>query len=151
MARPNAWKERIEPRISEIMEWATAGATNKEIASALGVSYSSFMKHCSNQKEFSDSLREIRMSGVPIVRSALYKRAIGFEYEEKKTYIKQDEDGNQSKYTEITKKYALPDVSAIQIFLRNNADEFRDKDKQTYDFKEMELELRKMMIDSKEW
>lgn len=145
--RPNAWVEIIEPRKEEIILWAKAGASNEEIAEALGVSYSTFMKHKNENPEFSDSLKQAKLGGVPMVKLALYKRATGFEYEEKKTYIKKDDEGNESRYTEITKKQALPDVGAIQTFLRNNTENFRDKDKDTYEFKRMELELRKMLAE----
>ena len=146
--RPNAFKEKIEPRKEEIIEWVRAGATNAEIAEALGVSYSTLMDHLSKNVEFSDSIRQARLSGVPAVKLALYRRAVGFEYEEKKTYMKKDEDGITTQYTEITKKQALPDVGACQTFLRNNTDGFRDRDKATYDFKEMELELRKLQVEN---
>lgn len=146
--RPNAYTERIEPRKNEIITWAKAGATNAEIATALGVAYSTFMDHVSRNPDFSDSLRQARLSGVPDVKLALYKRAMGFEYEERKTYMKRDPDGNESKYTEITKKQALPDVGAIQTYLRNNTEDFRDRDKISYDMKEMEIDLRRMMAEN---
>ncbi len=146
--RPNTFTEIILPRKDEIVAWVKAGATNKEVAEALGISYSVFLSHCSKNPEFSDSLKQARLTGVPAVKLALFKRALGFEYEEKKTYIKKDSDGNEYKYTEITKKQALPDVGAIQTYLRNNTDTFRDKDKATYDFKELELELKQAMVEN---
>ena len=146
--RPNAWTEKIEPRKDDIVEWARAGATNKEVAEALGIGYSTFCDHLSKNKDFSDSLKQAKLSGVPMVKLALYKRALGFEYEEKKTYMKKDENGVTMTYTEITKKQALPDVGAIQTYLRNNTEEFKDKDKTTYDLKEAELELRKLIAEN---
>lgn len=145
--RPNAWTERIEPRKDEIVSWAKAGASNAEIAEALGIGYSTFCDHKSKNKDFSDSLKQARLSGVPMVKLALYKRATGFEYEEKKTYMKKDENGVTMTYTEITKKQALPDVGAIQTYLRNNTEDFKDRDKTTYDFKKAELELRKLIAE----
>lgn len=145
--RPNAWTEKIEPRREEIIEWAKAGATNAEIAEALGVSYSTFMEHCSKNTDFSDSLKQARLGGVPLVKLALMKRALGFEYEETKSGMRPDKDGNMVAYTEITKKYALPDVGACQTFLRNNTEDFRDRDKTTYSMKEMELKLKKMLAE----
>ena len=145
--RPNAWTEKIEPRKEEIIEWAKAGATNAEIAEALGVSYSTFMEHCSKNTDFSDSLKQARLGGVPLVKLALMKRALGFEYEEKTNGMRPDKDGNMIPYTEIKTKYALPDVGACQTFLRNNCEDFRDRDKTTYSMKEMELELKKMLAE----
>ena len=146
--RPNAYTEVIEPRRAEILEWVRAGATNREIAQALGIGYSTFLSHVANNQDFSDSIRDARLSGVPEIKLALYRRATGFEYEEKKTYIKKEPDGKEYKYTEITRKQALPDVGAIQTYLRNNSEDFRDRDKATYDFKELELELRRMQAEN---
>lgn len=146
--RPNSFETVITPRMEEIIAWARSGATNKEIASALGIGYSTLTDQIKANPDFSDSLREARTSGVPAVKLALYNRAIGFEYVEKKTYIKEDENGSKSKYTEIIKKRALPDVGAIQTYLRNYTEDFRDKDKATYDFKETELELKRMMAEA---
>lgn len=146
--RPNAWTDKIEPRKDEILSWAKAGATNAEIAEALGIGYSTFLDHVSKNVEFSDSLKQARLSGVPAVKLALYKRALGFEYEEVKTSMRVDEDGEKKQYVEKTRKQALPDVGAIQTFLRNCCDDFRDRDKSTYDFKQLEIELKKMIAEN---
>lgn len=146
--RPNAYVERIEPRKDEIITWAKAGATNAEIAMALGVGYSTFMDHVSKNQDFSDSLKQARLSGVPEVKLALFNRAVGMVTEDKKTYIKRDTDGNEYKYTEVTRKQHPPDVGAIQTYLRNNTEDFRDRDRETYSMKEMELELRRMQIEN---
>lgn len=146
--RPNAWTERIEPRKDEIVTWARAGATNKEIAEALGVGYATFMDHVSKQTDFSDSLKQARLSGVPMVKLALMKRALGFFEEEVKTSIRKDDDGETKTFVEKVKKYYPPDVGACQTFLRNNTEDFRDRDKATYDFKELEIELKKLQIES---
>lgn len=145
--RPNAYDTIIKPRMDEIIEWARAGATNPEIASALNIGYSTFSDHVAKNEDFSESLKEARRSGVPEVKLALLKRCLGFEYEEVKTSMKKDEDGEIRQYVEKTKKYALPDVGAIQTFLRNNTDDFRDRDKTTYDFKAQEIELRKLITE----
>lgn len=146
--RPNAYTEVIEPRRDEIIEWARAGATGAEIAEALGIGYSTFRDHVNKNPDFSASLKQARLSGVPTVKLSLYRRANGFEYEETKTYIKVDPEGKESQYTEITKKQALPDVGAIQTYLRNNTEDFRDRDKATYDIKEVELELRRKIAEN---
>lgn len=148
MARLPKYNDYVKPRLKEISEWARAGATNEEIASALGVGYSSFCSYIGKYQELSDSLKEARKSGVPEVKNALYRRAVGFEYEEKKTYMKKDEDGQMHQYVEITKKQALPDIAAIQTYLRNYSDGFRDRDKISYELREMEIGIRKMLAEN---
>lgn len=146
--RPNAWTEKIEPRKDEIVTWAKAGATNAEIAEALGVGYSTFMDHLNKNPDFSDSLKRARLTGVPEVKLALYKRAVGFTQTETKKSVRKDKDGEKKTFIEEVEKYYPPDVGAIQTFLRNNTENFRDKSKFDYDFKEMELELKKTTIEN---
>lgn len=146
--RPNAYNEIIEPRIDEICEWARAGATNVEIASALGIGRSTFLAHVRENPSFSDSLKEARMSGVPMVKLSLFKKCIGFEYEETKTSIRIDEDGEKKQFIEKTKKYYPPATDAIQLFLLNNADDFHIKDPWSRKMKEMEIELKKEMMEN---
>lgn len=146
--RPNAWTERIEPRKDEIVEWVRAGATNKEVAEALGVGYATFMDHVSKNPDFSDSLKQARLSGVPMVKLALMKRALGFFEEEVKTSVRKDDDGEVKQFIEKVRKYYPPDVGACQTFLRNNTEDFRDRAKMDYDFKSMELELKKLQVES---
>lgn len=148
MGRPNAWTERIEPMKEKILLWAKAGATHKEIAVALDIGYSTFCDHLKRNPEFSDSLRLAKLSGVPEVKLALFNRATGFEYEEVKTSVKKDDDGEVRQYIEKIRKYCPPDVGACQTYLRNNTEDFRDRDKATYDFKDMELKLKKLQVES---
>lgn len=145
--RPNVYDTVIKPKFNDIVLWAKAGATNVEIASALGIGLSTFQDHIANNAELRDALKEAKMSGVPEVKMALYKRAIGYEYEEVKTSVRPGKDGELMQFTEVTKKQALPDVGAIQTYLRNFSEGFRDRDKLTYDFKQMEIELKKQIAE----
>ena len=145
--RPNLYVEKVEPRLSEIGEWAKSGASNKEIASGLGVGYSNFSSYIGKYPELAKVLEEGRRTGISEVRMALYKRAVGYEYEEKKTYMKKDEEGNTQQYTELTKKYQSPDTSAINMYLRNYDPEWSDKDFWSRQMKEMEMELRQKSLE----
>lgn len=149
--RPSKYKTDVEPRLDEIKEWARAGATGKEIASALGIGSSTFADYLNKYSELKESVSASRRSGVSEVKNALFRRACGFEYEEKKVYAKKDEDGKTYQYTEITKKQALPDINAIGMYLRNYAEDYHDADKITNKFKEMELELRKELAEANAW
>lgn len=146
--RPKLYEDMVLPRLEEIKEWARAGATHKEIAAALGVGYSTFALYLREQKELKDMMREAQMSGVPEVKMALLKRALGYTYEEKKVSMRKDEDGVVRQYTEITTRHCAPDTAAIAMYLRNNGDEWKDKDELTYEFKRMELELRKQLVEA---
>lgn len=152
VGRPSKYESLIEPRLDEIKEWSKAGATNKEMASALGVHVSTFCEYLNKYPEFKDSVNEHRQRGIAEVKNALFKKACGFEYTEVKTYLKKDvETGKEYKYREEVKKQALPDTCAIAMYLRNYSDDFNDSDKFTQKFKEMELELKKELAESQNW
>ena len=142
MGRPNLYIQKVKPRLAEIKEWAAAGATNHEIAAALGVGKSNFCSYIKKYQELKDSLQEGRMAGIPSVKLALYRRAVGFEYEEVRKSMRKTEDGETQQYIETTKKQALPEVRAIEIYLRNYDLNFRDHDALSYEFKKMEIELK---------
>lgn len=149
--RPSKYQTHVKPRLDEIKEWARAGATNKEMASALGINVSTFCEYLNQYSEFKDSVNSFRKAGVSEVKNALFRKACGFEYEEKKVYAKKDEDGKTYQYTEITKRQSLPDVNAIAMYLRNYSDNFTDNDKISNKFKEMELQLRKELAEANAW
>lgn len=146
--RPGKYETHVKPRLEEVKKMAASGCTNAEIGEALGISKSAFCEYQNKYKEFMDSVTQSRLKGVAEVKKALYNKAVGFEYEEKKTYIKRDSDGNENKYTEITKRQSLPDSNAIQMYLRNYDKNWLDKDQKTYELKEMEIQLRQELAES---
>lgn len=145
--RSNVYDTIIKPKMDDIVAWAKAGATNIEIASALGIGLSTFQNHIANNEELRDALKEAKMSGVPQVKLALYKRALGYEVEEVKSGVRPNKDGELIQFTEVTKKHIPPDVGACQTYLRNFSEGFRDRDKATYDFKQMEIDLKKSIME----
>lgn len=146
--RPELYTVKVLPRMEEIKEWARAGATYSEMAAALGIAASTFSKYVDSQIELKRVVSDGQMSGVPAVKMALYKRAIGYEYEEKKVSVRRDDDGVERRYTEITTKHVAPDVSAIGMYLRNCGENWMDRDKFTVEMKEEELKLRRMLVEA---
>ena len=134
----------IKPHLEKIKDWAAAGATEREICDALGVSVSEFNDYKNKYSELSDALRAGRQNVVLNIKAALYKRALGFNYEEK---IGRNSEKNGVS-TEIYQRYAPPDTTAAAMLLRNYDKSWRDKDKQTADFKAQELEIKKALAES---
>lgn len=149
--RRNLYDTNIKPNFERIDKMLNDGASEKQCAEALGVSYPSWNKYKAKYKEFDELCRKPRTHLIDDLRSALVKRALGFTYEEKKQYIKEDEDGNKAKYTEITTKYALPDVAAINLSLKNYDKDNWANDPQALELKKQELELRKSIAEMKDW
>lgn len=142
--RPSKYDTHIKPHLNKIKKWAEQGATERQIAKQLGVAYSSFCLYKTKYPELSDLLKQKDMKPlVEELRSALVKKAIGFEYKEKKEYIKTDPaTGAPTKYVEITTKQALPDTTAIFGAL-NIYDPEYVRDKKNHELREKDYELRK--------
>lgn len=149
--RKGAYETRIKSRFSEIKNWLEHGATERQIADNLGVSYSTFNKYKAEKPEFAEFIKNGRKSLVLQLRGALVKKALGFEYVERKKYTKQDPDGNIFRYVEETTKTALPDVAALNLCLKNYDPEDWANDPQSLALKREELELRREMAERDNW
>lgn len=150
--KPSKYDTHVKPYLSKIKEWSAAGATKEQIAKALGIAVSTFCVHQNKYEELQEALKIGRDVLVLELQGALAKRAKGFEYEEKKTYIKKDIDtGETTQYTEVTKKQALPDVAAINLSLKNYNKDNWSNDPQLLAVRKAELELRKEIEKNKDW
>ena len=142
--RKNKYDEYVKPFIPKIIEWTKSGATEKEICAALGISVSTFNEYKNKYSELSDALRAGRQNVVLDIKAALLKRALGFEYEEKKGTKRGDGLSN----VEVYKRYMPPDTTAAAMLLRNYDSDWRDKDTLTSDLKQQEMELRKALAEA---
>lgn len=99
---------------------AAMGATNDEIADAIGVSVRTIIRWAKEHESFGKALAEGKgVSDAKVIRS-LYQRAIGYEYEEEKRIVEYDKDGNiKPVKVEKTKKHVPPDVAAQCFWLKN--------------------------------
>lgn len=141
--RKSAYDTHIAPHLDKIKEWVKAGATVKEIAKALNIAESTLHKYKDEKTELADAFACGRANIVIQIRGALLKKALGYEYQEKKQYLKKDETGEQVTYTEITTRHQPPSETAGAMLLRNYDESWLDKDSITTQLKQQELELRK--------
>ncbi len=142
--RRSKYDEYVKPHLKQITEWAKSGATEKEISDALGVALSTFSDYKNKYSELSDALRTGRQTVVLDIKAALYKKAIGFEYEEMRGVKKE----GKVVHTEIFKRYSPPDTTAAAMLLRNYDDEYRDKDSAQTNFKQQEIEIKKALAEA---
>lgn len=146
--RPNKYQRDVKPRFQEIEEWLVAGATDKEIAENLGVNQRVFCKYKGQYSELNELIKKARKKPVLAIKAALYKKAIGFQYQESK-FI-EDSDGGWKK--ETYKKTALPDPTAAMMLLKHWDKETQwTSDPATYELKKEELELKKQQIENENW
>lgn len=144
MARKSKYAEYVKPMLSKITEWSKSGATDEEICTALGIAQSTFYDYKKKYPELSEALRTGRQNVVLTIKAALFKRAIGFEYEERRGTQKNGQLTN----IEIFKRYCPPDTTAAQLLLRNYDKTWRDKDVITSDLKQQEIDLRKAIAEA---
>ena len=148
--RKNKYQSYVKPHFKDIEKWLNNGASERQVAEALGISYASFNNYKRDYPELRELCEKPRVGVILELRSALVRRALGFSYEEKKQYITEDDEGGKKKHTEITTKQALPDTTAIFGAL-NLYDPEYVKDKKAHELKEQELELRRQMAEMKDF
>lgn len=157
VGRKSKYETHVKPYFEQIDKWLNGGASEEQCAVNLGISYASWNNYKNRYDEFKALCEKPRQTLVDDLRSALVKKALGFTYEEKEQYIKQEVDpdtkrpiGKPIMHTRIVTKQALPDTTAIFGAL-NLYDEEYCKDKKQYDLKRQELELRKMQAEAEKW
>ena len=138
MARPSNYENNVKPFINDIKEWILKGATDKEIASALGIAASTLCEYKNKYPEFSEAFARGRANIVIKIKAALLKKALGFEYEEKEAVKK----GDDITSVKVFKRYCPPSETAAAMLLRNYTDEWQDRDNITTQLKKQEQELR---------
>lgn len=167
--RPSKYEQQVKPRFEEIKEWLNTGATDKEIAENLGVNKATICEYKKRYPEFNELLKKGRKAPVQAIKAALFKRATGFVYSEKKTIIERiklpeevreflDDNGFDYLFrpevvrTEIYEKTALPDPASAMILLKHwDKETGWTNDPQSLDLKRQELELKKKRIESEVW
>lgn len=139
-----------------MVDWRRDGLTEEQVARNLGISVTTMEVYKKEHPEFLKALKSGRGVHLANVKNALAKRALGFMVEERKTYIKEDDNG-VTKYTEVSEKYYPPDVAAISFTLKNG-----DKDPVTgktkwsdnpakIDIEHEMLEIRKKLEAERAW
>lgn len=128
------YQTHVEPYIETIIAWRKEGYTIEQIANKLGISKASLCAYGNKYIELMDALKTSKEYLVTKLKQSLYKKALGFEYEETKTSatVEKDENGadkiGSKRRVEKTKKYYAPDVAALVFALCNLApDEWKNK------------------------
>ncbi len=148
MGRPSRYKSEIEPHLQEIKKAVEAGATDKEIADAFGLSVSTIYEYKKKYPDFSRAFARGRVQVVFEIKAALLKKALGFEYEEEKRVGRKDKDGENIILVEKYKRYSVPSETAAAMLLRNYDETWRDNDKASAEIKRQEADLRKAIAEA---
>lgn len=152
--RKNVYEKIILPRWAMIEKLLKKGIPEKEICDKIGVSLSSWYKYKAEIKEFSElcNAREVDEEVISEVRSALHRKAIGYQYVEIKKITERGDDGKMHlKRIEETTKTAEPDTNAINLFLKNYDKANWANDPQMLEIKKRELELKEKEFENNNW
>lgn len=130
----NKYHTHVEPKLLLIEAWARDGLIDEDIAKKLGVAYSTFRKYRDGHEALSAALKRGKEVADVEVENALFKRAIGYRYDEvtKEAGKVLDEESGEWKTvmveTKRVTKEVQPDVTAQIFWLKNRrSDKWRDK------------------------
>lgn len=100
------------------------GATDNDVAEALGIVRSTFYKWRHDYPDFSDALKVGKVKADDRVEASLYRKAVGYEFDSVKIFNNQGE-ALVVTYTEIQH----PDTTAAIFWLKNRRpEEWREKE-----------------------
>jgi hypothetical protein len=147
--RAKAWESKIKPNLDKIRKLRQKGFTEKQCAEAIGIGYSTLMKHKNLHIELVEVLNKSKDELVLNLEDTLFKKALG-GHTVKKTKRKwyEDENGNRtgSEVTEET-SIAEPDLGALVFALTNLKPEFW-KNKRDHEVKNNDVaKLSKAFMD----
>ena len=126
------WKRdgELEDKLLLIKGWARDGLTDKQIGENLGLSHNAFCEYKKKYNEFYEALKINKEMADMEVENALYKRAIGYSYDEV-TYervFNKETNQYETKETKRVTKEVQPDTTAQIFWLKNRQKEkWRDK------------------------
>ncbi|MBR5945046.1 MAG: hypothetical protein IKZ94_08885 [Lachnospiraceae bacterium] len=169
VGRKNRYETHVKPFFKEIEQWCNT-MTERQIAEKLGIAYSTWNQYKVDYLELTELLKKGRRDLVTELRSALIRKAKGYEYTETKTiseavnwpedlYVLLRESGFTDEQiersrlvrTEVSKKHMAPDVAALNLALKNYDKDNWANDPQMMKIREKELELRERQIENNEW
>lgn len=123
MARSKAPEWITEEGLAIIEGWAREGLTNEEIASNIGIGIRTLYDWRKKYPQLAHSLKTEKKKADTIVENALYKRCIGYDYEETRKRVRVVRKGSvvvetQSEEYTVT-RHVPPDPTSIAIWLNN--------------------------------
>lgn len=144
--------------------------TEAQICKRLGVGKSAWNEYKKRFPELMESIKRGRTDLVSDLKSALIRKAKGYEYTETKItkqkvelpdlmkqalieagFKKEELERVDLVKTEISHKKASPDVAAINLLLKNYDKENWANDPQMLQIRQEELRLREKQVESNTW
>lgn len=167
--KPGKYDEYVKPYLPLISEWCRT-MTEQQIAEKLGIGYSTFNQYKVDYPEVKEAIKKGKQNLVAELKSALIKKAMGYEYTETKEttervkwpeniradlldagFTLEEIDSARTVKVEVAHKKMAPDVAALNLALKNYDKEHWANDPQALELKKKELELRERQVEANEW
>lgn len=120
----------VVPNMIRIEGWARDGLTEQQIAKNLHIAYSTFREYKKKYPALSATLKRTKEVADREVENSLYKRAIGYKYEEvtSEKSLNPKTGKQELVVTKVVTKEVVPDTTAQIFWLKNRKPaEWRDK------------------------
>lgn len=128
--RPSKYQTHVEPKLLLVAAWARNGLTDEDICKNLDVSVAAFSNYKLEYVELKESLKTNKDEADVIVENSLYKRALGYMYDEVTREQKLDPLTGETALviTKVVTKEVVADTTAQIFWLKNRKkDEWRDR------------------------
>ena len=103
--------DSVKEKIHLVEKWARDGLTEEQICKNLRISVATLEKYKKQHPEMLKALKKGKEVLITELENALIRRALGYDYEEKKVYTK-------NKGKQLTISYYFFHISFTQIFLQ---------------------------------
>ena len=152
MAAQNLYLSLVKPRLDDIRQWRSDGATLNQVAAQLGVSSNSLYKYSQKYPDLQQALDDGMRGQIEALAGALFVLATGQAVKEvQEVEIVKDKNGNIKEQHERKRREKLPpDKGAALNLLSNLTLKLRDGtldhwlvDPDSWDARMKELEQRK--------
>lgn len=150
--RKSKWED-VSRRLEDVRKWRQAGATEAQIAKALGISHDTFYTYKKQFPEFSEVLKQGSDILALDLRGALVELAKGGrKIRSRRVIKKKDAQGQVIETQEITDIKELPPNAFAAQKVLGNLDRTWHDDPDGYELKKAELELKKAKAEKEsEW
>lgn len=107
---------------------AKKGLYDYQIAKSLNINTATFYNYMNVYSEFSEAIKEGREESTQELENEMYKRAIGYHYEEEHTEIVSDQNGNAKvKSKRKVKKFIYSDTAGIFLLKARKPEKYRER------------------------